>query len=70
MLRARMMMLIIIVTAIAPSISNVVAALVLLGLRNAGTPLEIASTPVRAAHPEENARASRKIIAAWEISPP
>ena len=30
-----------------------------LGLRNAGTPLLIASTPVNAAHPEENARAMR-----------
>ncbi len=36
-----------------------VAALRLLGRRNAGTPFEIASTPVRAAQPEEKARASR-----------
>jgi hypothetical protein len=41
----------------------VVAALRDFGLRNAGTPLEIASTPVSAAQPEENARASRKISA-------
>jgi len=38
----------------------VLAALRLLGLRNAGTPLELASTPVSAAQPDENARASRK----------
>ena len=43
--------------------SSVVAALVLFGLRNAGTPLEIASTPVRAAHPDENVLASRATIA-------
>ena len=54
-----------IVTAIAPSSSSVVAAFLDLGLRKAGTPLEIASTPVSAAQPEENARASRKIRAAW-----
>ena len=54
-----------IVTASAPSSSKVVAAFLLFGLRNAGTPLEIASTPVSAAQPEENARASRKISAIW-----
>ena len=53
-----------IVIAIVPSISSVVAAFLLFGLRNAGTPLLIASTPVRAAQPEENARASRKAMAA------
>ena len=47
------------VTAIPPSISSVVAALRDLGFRKAGTPLLIASTPVSAAHPEENARATR-----------
>ena len=57
------MTLIIIVIAIMPSSSSVVAALRLLGFRKAGTPLEIASTPVSAAQPEENARASRKISA-------
>ena len=57
------MTLIIIVIAISASISRVVAALRLLGLRNAGTPLEMASTPVRAAQPDENARASRNISA-------
>ena len=53
------MTLIIIVIAISPSSSSVVAAFWLFGLRNAGTPLEIASTPVSAAQPEEKARASR-----------
>ncbi len=62
-------MLSIIVIAIAPSRNSVVAAFLLFGLRNAGTPLEIASTPVSAAQPDEKARASRKIIAAWEMSP-
>ncbi len=40
-----------------------VAALRDLGLRNAGTPLEIASTPVSAAEPEENERNSRNTSA-------
>ncbi len=40
-----------------------VAALRDFGLRNAGTPFEIASTPVSAADPDEKARASRKISA-------
>ncbi len=66
---ASRMMLRNIVTAIAPSRNSVVAALRLLGLRKAGTPLEMASTPVRAAQPDEKARASRKIIAAWLTSP-
>ena len=52
------MTLSIIVIAMAPSSNSVVAALRLFGLRKAGTPLEIASTPVSAAHPDENARAS------------
>ncbi len=47
------------VTAMPPSIASVVAALRLFGLRKAGTPLLMASTPVRAAHPEEKARSSR-----------
>ena len=53
------MTLSIIVIAIAPSRSSVVAAFLLFGRRKAGTPLEIASTPVSAAQPEEKARASR-----------
>ena len=36
------------------------AALRDLGFWNEGTPLEIASTPVRAAQPEEKARSTRK----------
>ena len=52
-----------IVTEIVPSSSSVVAAFLLFGLRNAGTPLEIASTPVSAAQPEENVRASSATIA-------
>ena len=42
-----------------PSSSSVVAALRDLGLRNAGTPLLIASTPVSAAQPWVNARSTR-----------
>jgi hypothetical protein len=57
-----------IVTAMTPSISRVVAALRLLGCRNAGTPLLIASTPVRAAQPEEKARRTRK-ASATAVSP-
>ena len=57
---ASTMMLSIIVTAMVPSSSSVVAAFLDLGLRKAGTPLLIASTPVSAAHPDENARSSRK----------
>ena len=51
---------IIIVTETVPMSSRVVAAFRLLGFLNAGTPLLIASTPVRAAQPEEKARSSRK----------
>ena len=51
------------VTEIEPMSSRVVAAFLLLGFLNAGTPLEIASTPVSAAHPEENARRKRKAMA-------
>ena len=49
-----------IVVATAPRRSKVVAALRPFGFRNAGTPLLIASTPVSAAQPDENARSSRK----------
>ncbi len=52
------------VTASAPSSSSVVAAFLLFGFLNAGTPLEMASTPVSAAQPEENVRNSRKNMAA------
>ena len=50
---------IIIDAAIIPSIARVAAALRDLGRRNMGTPLEIASTPVSAAQPEEKARIRR-----------
>ena len=49
-----------IVTDRPPISSSVVAAFLLLGLRKAGTPLLIASTPVSAAQPEEKARRIRK----------
>ena len=52
-----------------PMSASVVAAFLLLGLRNAGTPLLIASTPVSAAQPDEKARASRNAIARLEIAP-
>ena len=39
------------------------AAFVLLGLRKAGTPLAIASTPVSAAAPDENERARMATMA-------
>ncbi len=51
------------VMAMTPMRSSVLAALRLLGFLNAGTPLEIASTPVRAAHPDEKARSRRNSIA-------
>jgi hypothetical protein len=59
----RVMIDISIVTEMTPISSNVVAAFLLLGFLKAGTPLEMASTPVRAALPEEKARSSRKIMA-------
>ena len=46
------------VARITPIQTRVVAAFRASGLRNAGTPLEMASTPVRATAPEENARMS------------
>ncbi len=42
-----------------PSSRSVVAALRDFGFRKAGTPLLIASTPVSAAQPDENDRATR-----------
>ena len=56
-------MLISIVMEMVPSSRSVVAAFWLFGLRKAGTPLLIASTPVSAAQPEEKARARRNAIA-------
>ena len=52
-----------IVIAIPPRRARVVAAFLLFGSRNAGTPLEIASTPVSAAQPDEKDRATRMIRA-------
>ncbi len=46
-------------SAAAPISASVLAALRLLGLRNAGTPLAMASTPVRAVHPAANARSTK-----------
>ena len=45
-----------IVIAMTPIIASVVDALCACGRRNAGTPLEMASTPVSAVDPDENAR--------------
>ena len=52
-----------IVIEMVPSSASVVAAFLLFGFLNAGTPLLIASTPVSAAHPDENARRSRNAAA-------
>ncbi len=48
-----------IVTESTPIAASVVAAFFALGLRKAGTPLLMASTPVRAVHPEAKARIVR-----------
>ena len=48
------------VAVFQPALAKVVAALRDFGRRNMGTPFEIASTPVRAAQPEEKARMSKK----------
>jgi hypothetical protein len=50
-------------TAMPPNNASVVAAFLLFGFWNAGTPLLIASTPVSAVHQEAIARSSRKINA-------
>ncbi len=52
-----------IVTAIAPIATSVIWAFVAFGGLNAGTPLAIASTPVSAVQPDENARSTKKISA-------
>jgi hypothetical protein len=46
-----------------PIISSVLRAFLAFGLRNAGTPLAMASTPVSAVHPDEKARSAKKINA-------
>jgi hypothetical protein len=66
---ASMMMPMNSVTEMTPSNSSVVAALRDLGFRNAGTPLLMASTPVSAALPDENARAIRNTNANPSTSP-
>jgi hypothetical protein len=53
-----------IVTVMKPMAPSVVAALRDCGRRNACTPLEMASTPVRAVAPEENARRIRNRLSA------
>ena len=52
-----------------PMITRVSAALRALGSLNAGTPLAIASTPVSAVHPEENARRVKKARASSPSEP-
>jgi hypothetical protein len=47
---------------IEPSNNKVVAAFLLFGFLNAGTPFEIASTPVKAVQPEEKALANKKLM--------
>ena len=46
--------------AMTPIQAMVARAFLIFGSRNAGTPLAIASTPVRAAEPDANARKSKK----------
>ena len=48
----------------APMMAMVIAALRLSGLRNAGTPLDTASTPDSATAPDENARSSIRMLSA------
>jgi hypothetical protein len=54
--------------AVMPIAARVRAAFSLLGGLNAGTPLEIASTPVSAVQPEANARSAR-MVSARPVSP-
>ena len=55
--------------AIEPISTRVFCAFLDFGSLNAGTPLAIASTPVSAVHPEENARSPRKITASVPSEP-
>ena len=60
-----------IAAAMPPISASVVAAFRLLGGRNAGTPLAIASTPVSAVHPEAKARSAKNTSASpvsWAYS--
>ena len=59
------------VTAMAPIATSVRCALVILGRRNACTPLAMASTPVSAEQPDAKARSTSSTIPAvarsvWE----
>ena len=59
------------VTATAPIATSVRCALVILGRRNACTPLAMASTPVSAEQPEANERSTSRTMPAvarsvWE----
>ena len=58
-----------IVAAMPPISASVVAAFLLFGGRNAGTPLAIASTPVSAVQPEAKARSAKKISARPAMRP-
>ncbi len=66
-----------ITTAVMPMTAIVVAALRDFGARKAGTPLEIASTPVSAVQPEANARRpsisspspARVSLPSWALMP-
>lgn len=44
-----------------PNNNKVVAAFLLLGFLNAGTPFDIASTPVNAVHPEEKLEQTKRL---------
>ena len=64
-----------IVTPNTPRIANVSAAFFACGRRNAWTPSAIASTPVSAVAPDENARATRNApraavgtIGSWAVA--
>ena len=54
--------------AVAPMSVRVSWAFLILGLRNAGTPFEIASIPVSAEQPDANARSTRRMSAAFVVS--
>ncbi len=51
--------------AMPPIRASVFCAFLIFGNRNAGTPLAMASTPVRAEQPEAKARSSSSTKAAW-----
>ena len=57
-----------IVVASSPMRTSVIAALLLLGGSNPGTPLDTASTPVSAVHPEAKALSTRKTVSSPPVS--